>query len=627
MCGLIAVINRNSNRVEKRRLSIARDTMTHRGPDDSGMFVEKNVGLGFRRLSIQDLSPLGHQPMESRDGELVIVFNGEIFNFIELRSELSGHGYTFRSSSDTEVLLAAYQHWGDDCVNHLNGMWAFLIFHRRLGRVFGSRDRYGIKPLYYFENADEFVFASEIKAIRNYCGTAFSVNSVTTGCFMVSNRLDDSPSTFFDGIYQLPPGHSFRIEPGGSFSLKRYYSLPQTVADSTANPEEYAELFNNAVKIRLRSDVAVGVTLSGGLDSSSIICAMAKNLRDTSTLNAFSFTEPGYDESRFLNDTIAQTGANMFSDRLQPRKLWDTLDHVLHIHDEPLHSMTALVGYELMALARRNGVTVVLGGQGADETLGGYNVYFSAMRQSLLRDRKARLLWKDLTDFAESNSSNPIRLLLQELWIKLKTQIRQHNATGPLLSGPAPQPEMASWLAPEIARSELDRIKVKEQRYGECLEDSLLRSVMESPLPKYLRIEDRNSMGNSVEARLPFLDFRLVDAAFRAPAEWKLRGRWNKYLLREAMKNKIPESVVSRVDKFGFPTPIDEWVRNDLKEPIMDVLASSEFRGMGEFEHRKILSRAQQHMAGEHNHGANLFKIAQFVRWKSTITALGAVGT
>src|SRR6266581_4433940 len=278
MCGLVVMLGLAGRKADAAALTRMAQRIAHRGPDDSGLYLERQVGFGLPRLSILDLSPTGHQPMCSEDGQLVIVFNGEIYNYIELRDELRAAGYCFRSTSDTEVLLAAYRHWGPECLTRLNGMWAFVIHDRRRGVLLGARDRFGVKPLFVHRAKDCWLLASEVKAILDSGLYARDTNWQVAADFLIHGKLDETPATFYAGIDQVPPGCAFELRLDGTWRQWTYWSLGAIEPEPVPDVEEtIAELFEDAVRIRLRSDVPVGVCLSGGLDSTAIICAMARN--------------------------------------------------------------------------------------------------------------------------------------------------------------------------------------------------------------------------------------------------------------------------------------------------------------------------------------------------------------
>jgi len=619
MCGFVALIGKHGAQAERHVVKHATDLIEHRGPDEEGFYFEADIGFGFRRLSILDLSTAGHQPMFSDDGNFVIIFNGEIFNYIELREELTRKGYAFRSTGDTEVLLNAFREWGNDCVNRLNGMWAFLIHDRQRNTLFGARDRFGIKPLYFHDDSKWLMLASEIKAIRDSGIYRKDQNWKTVARYFVNGELDGTEDTFYRDIYQIMPGTAFEIDQNRVLHRWSFWSIPEENQAPDSNPvEAFERLFVDTVKLRMRSDVPVGVTLSGGLDSTSIICCMS-DLKSAlpggsaEPTMAFSFNDRDFDESRFLRDTVEQTRVDLKNLSTDPMHVWEALPEVLWHHDEPVHSMTALVGYQLMKLARSCGVKVVLTGQGADETLAGYPSYFSNYRQSLINNGRWGYLWNDLRAFTTAHSGQPGRLLRSEIERNIKNRLSHLSCyRQQVLRKRKQQILQNDWFSPDLIR------EIKLQDHGPLdisLAGALATSVTEQPLPLYLRIEDRNSMAASVEARLPFLDYRLVSLAFSLPATWKIKGPWNKFILRQAMKNRIPKSVSQRIDKFGFPTPVDRWLRTTLHEPVRSVLDSSSTRERGIYNHKRIIADCEQHRLGNIEAGARLFDIAQYELW------------
>ena len=404
MCGFAAMIGLNGRKADPSAVERMAYSLQHRGPDEKGSFVEGSVGFGFRRLSILDLSPAGHQPMVSADKKKVLLFNGEIFNYVELREELQARGHVFKSSGDSEVLLAAYCEWGQACLPKLNGMWAFLIYDIGNHKIFGARDRFGVKPLYRYWSSDCVFFGSEIKAILTSGHYRHSINWKVASRFLVERRLDVDEETFYEGIEQVQAGSAFEIYLNGTHKAWRYWSLDSVQTGVIEKPSaDFYELFHDAVRIRMRSDVPVGVCLSGGLDSTSILCSMAKVSSIQSaqnSLEAFSYVSQEHDESRYIADTIQMTGAHLNKLELDPSLLLSKLERVLWYHDEPVHSMTALIGFELMGLAARTGVKVVLNGQGADETIAGYHSFFLHHWGGLIREGKLFETWKEIQAYA-----------------------------------------------------------------------------------------------------------------------------------------------------------------------------------------------------------------------------------
>jgi asparagine synthase (glutamine-hydrolysing) len=595
------------------------DILFHRGPDDSGTLIEGQVAFGFRRLSILDLERTGHQPMSSTDGSCTIIFNGEIYNFVELRERLESRGYRFRSTGDTEVLLNAYCEWGEECLPMLNGMWAFLIYDRRRNRIFGSRDRVGIKPLFMHRGKREVLFASEIKAIRASGLYKTEIDWSTAGDFLVRRKLDETYRSFFAGIEQIPPGSGFTLSPDGQMQLWSFWSLSEPRAQSESIAiERYAEIFEDSVRLHKRSDVPLAVFLSGGIDSTSILCSLARN-RETSSVNiqdrlkALSFMDPRYDESRFINDTIKQAGAELERVDYSSQNIWEDLGKVLWFHDEPVHSTTALIGYRLSQAAADNGIKVILNGQGADETGAGYPSYFEGYWQTLLATSGPKALLGDLQDYSQFWGGSPAKLFSRVLMQTIAARAYYFRNYQRMRSWLGLQHDRRhSWFSSDF----LSKLSPREtSRTALFYLDPLLQhSVERSPLPLYLRIEDRNSMAHSVEIRVPFLDHRLVEHIFSIPGQYKMRGPLNKYIIREAMRGKIPDSVHDRHDKMGFPSPEGVWMA-ELEENIRDMLNSQFAAEIGIFDLAHIRRDFERHCKGEVRIGREIFNVLQFLIW------------
>ncbi len=625
MCGIVGVLGLNgaADPHVVRRMSLA---LRHRGPDADGVYLEGAIGLGFRRLSILDLTPTGDQPMLSDDRRLALVFNGEIYNYVELRRELQALGHRFRSTGDTEVLLHAYQEWGRDCLRRLNGMWAFLIHDARNGTIFGSRDRFGVKPLYRCRTRDAVLLASEIKAIRAsglYRGGP-NWEAVSRSLRRRLDLVEDTGETFYAGIEQVPAGSAFELRPSGEFAEWRFWSLnelPQTTV--TDPPAQFRELFEDAVRLRMRSDVPVGVSLSGGLDSTSIISVMAnaraaaRSIPLDASLQAFSFMSAEFDEdpeAPYISQTVEQTGAELRHVDVDARRLWDNLERFTWFQDEPVHSLAAMVSFEVYALAAANGVKVVLSGSGSDEVIAGYPNYFADYWRTLLQAVRLRRLWQEIDSFAHVHQGARAALLRRTVRHFCGVHLRRtkpyralgsHRRRAALRANP--------WFTPEVHVTDFEQAAGMDS----SLDASLRRSVERSPLPLYLRIEDRNSMAHSVEARLPFLDYRLVSLVFQLPPDWKLRGPWTKYVLREAMRGCIPDAVRTRAVKMGFAIPAAHWFRTALYEPMQDLLASARTRGRGLYNVDAIRRDLQKHREGGVDVADALFTVAQLESWLS----------
>lgn len=615
MCGFVAIISACGQPVDAAMLERMTGLLAHRGPDGSGRFLDGTVGFGFRRLAIFDLGATGDQPMVSPDGRHVIVFNGAIYNFIELRAELEALGHVFRSTGDTEVLLAAWREWGRDCLPRLNGMWAFLIYDRLERRVFGARDRFGVKPLFWYRDAERLIFTSEIKAVRDAGVARLELDWHTIADHLLEDRLDAHERTLYTGVRRVPAGSAFEVDSTGRMRSWQYWSLPESAAalPSPRDPgQAYAELFDDAVRLRMRSDVPVGVLLSGGLDSSTIMCSMARQLGPRAArqvdLFALCYMDPEFDESSYISATLQQSGGTLERLETSPQALWDALGEHLWHQDEPVHSFSSVVVHQLMKLARARGVKVVLNGQGADEVLAGYRSYFSDYWLELMRAGRFATARREMEAFARGNGQPANGLFPRTLQTFMSQML--HGLPG--YASLARQRRRAAlvrdgWVSTEVRNHWVPA----EQGVAGTLNEALRWSLERAHLPLYLRTEDRNSMAHGVELRLPFLDYRLVSLAFRLGSEWKIRGEYTKVLLREAMRHRIPENVRSRVQKFGFPTAVDQWFRGALLEPLRDLIASRVVRESGLWNLAQVERDLQRHQRGEANLSGRLFDVAQ----------------
>lgn len=607
MCGFGCIVEFGDAQPSSEALARLSTSLVHRGPDDHGQFVHGNVGMVFRRLAIIDLSSDAHQPMLDASGRYAIVFNGEIFNYLELRRELEGKGHVFRSSSDTEVLLHAYIEWKQDCLARLNGMWSFVILDLQSRECFVARDRFGVKPLYLARTRDRLIIASEVSAIVRSGRYDLRINRKTVAQYLYFGDLDHTADTFCDGISAVPPGSWFTVDATGGTRGGRYWELP-TDADNNPDPREFAELFHDSVKLRLRSDVPVGVFLSGGLDSTSILCEAAAQRGAGAPLDAYAFMSPDYDETRYIRDTIQQTGANLVPLELDDAGLWARLLQMIAHQDGPVHTPSALIGYCLCELAASRGTKVVLNGQGADETLAGYPSYFANHWQSLLGAGRVRSLHVQLSAYG-AHHGLAMRSQLQRvfaLWFR-----RQCNRLAPYRWAAAMRHGRAQHTHP-LYRSELADALPRYRGHAGAggIGEVLRRSVTDGPLPLYLRVEDRNSMAHSIEARLPFLDYRVVNWAMGIAGTRKMEGYWNKVLLREAMRGRIPESVRMRPDKMGFETPDAKWIRA-WAPAIEAIFRSTSFAQRGYFHVDNLLATLKRHVDGTREAHVDLFRALQ----------------
>lgn len=603
MCGIAGILQLDDGRLDYSLLEAMTTALAHRGPDGEGYVLlapgnrEKplavigklsdsvrdevglfRVGLGHRRLAIIDLSPLGHQPMGTDDGLLWITYNGEVYNAPELRRELMAAGSRFRSATDTEVVLESYRHWGPSCLGRLNGMFAFALWDERARTLFCVRDRFGIKPFYYRHDGSRFMFASEIKALLQDPACPRTPNHRAIHDYLTEGRQDHSTETFFQGIHQLTSGECLTVhqDRSGRAILARERWWRPAAGTEAMCPVEAAvrmrELTEDSVRVALRADVSIGSCLSGGLDSSTIVCLMSR-LIAAGTLQTFSFytQDPRYDERPYIRAVQAQTGVTSHEVSLGAHALAAILPDVLWHQDEPFGGTSILAQWQVMQTAARAGIKVLLDGQGADELLLGYPRYIGSKLADLIRHghwgtgirewRAWRRVHGGLPQAALANLAQG--LLPHRLVQRLRARM-----TG-----------AASWLDPQFARDYGNGCPTTDfpAEGLSVLSAHRLRTLVQD-LPALLHFADRNAMAFSVEARLPFLDHRLVEWLLRLPPELQLRDGITKRVLRDAMVEVLPEEVRLRTDKIGFATPEDHWLRNALRSEIEAALHSDSMR-------------------------------------------------
>lgn len=604
MCGICGIINLNHNPVQQVSIREMMGKMKHRGPDDEGVFTEENVGLGFVRLSIIDLSPAGHQPKISDDQRYVIVFNGEIFNYIELREELILEGISFSTKTDTEVLLKAYIHWGEECMHRFNGMWAFAIYDRTEKSIFAARDRYGVKPFYYINTADCFAFCSEIPPLLTLSQNKPEPDFQSVFDYLIFSRTDQTESTFFKNIKKLQHATKLKIA-NGKIEISKWYDLRQRVQQTKGftSADEYRQLFSSAVGLRLRSDVPVGVCLSGGLDSSSIVSVLLKDFKknDLHTFSAVYSKGQTGDETEFITEYNSQL-QNMYFTTPDANTLLGDLDNFIIAHGEPIPSTSPYAQYSVMKLAHKK-VVVTLDGQGADEKLAGYHYFFGFFFKDLLRGLKIFRLISEIAAYLKNHRSlfGIKTFVFFLLPAKLRTSLRMDEK---------------GYLNAEFAQKFKGTNTIAGNLYGsESLNDALL-DHFEYKLEHLLKWEDRNSMHFSLEARVPFLDFRLVEKTLASSSNWVIRKGMTKYILRQAMRGILPEKIRMRKDKIGFGTPEDEWFRtSEWQKIIFDILKSKTFADRKIINPAEALLQYNRHLKKEINVSKEIWKWVHLELW------------
>jgi asparagine synthase (glutamine-hydrolysing) len=587
-------------------------TLAHRGPDDIGSFAGDGCALGFRRLSIIDLSDAGSQPFASDDGRFRLIHNGEIYNYVELRSELEGGGRRFRSATDTEVVLAAFERWGERCVERFNGMWAFAIWDGLERRLFCSRDRFGIKPFYYRFANGRLSFASELQAFTADPEARLEPNLHAVREYLDQAYLDHTARTFLAGIHRLPPAHSLVLDDRG-LRIEPYWRLESGRAPADA-ASAVRELFVDSVRLQLRSDVTVGTALSGGLDSSAIAATVDHLLRTDPqnaravgprqrTFTAY-FDIAGFDERPYARAVVERTNAEGHWITWGARDVVAALPGIVRVHGEPSGSTSTMAGWWVMRAAREAGVTVMLDGQGGDELFGGYRAHLGFRFADLLADRRLRELRTELAGFrAEHGAGALLTATARPFAPESLTRLVRGRIRG------------GTTLVHRDLRSvkngtgdEASPFPDRFRRYRELL-------LTRRGLPELLRYEDRNSMAHGVEARVPFLDHRLVELAFSLPGHELIRGGRTKDVLRRALSDLLPPAVRERTDKLGFVTPERMWFRGALGDLAADVFASRSFAERGFFDRAAAARRLDRHRRGEIDAGMELWRALNLELW------------
>lgn len=594
MCGICGALSFEGP-VERELIARMRDVMKHRGPDDAGLYVNGSIGLGHCRLSIIDTSPAGHEPMGNENQTIWLIYNGEVYNYLELRAYLETKGHAFTSQTDAEVIIHAYEEWGEECLQRFNGMWSFALWDEREQRLFCARDRFGIKPFYYHWDGRCFRFASEIKALLVDPAVERRVNESVVYDYLARAALDHREETFFSGILRLMPAHYLTVNPE-ELKIVRYWDLdPQNVQPDSGDDADrryaarFYDLFEDSIRLRLRSDVPVGTCLSGGLDSSSVVCVANQLMfpegnpqgsevgARQKTFSAC-FNEPEYDERPFIEEVLARTGAERNFTFPSANEAFSMLNDVMWHQEEPFPSTSILAQWYVIKLARERGVKVLLDGQGGDELLAGYiGLYQLYLFMDLLTRFRLGRLAREVIGFLSHHSfpkASQLRQGALRVLSFLPSGVRRRFSN-----------EVPSWLAPEFAMAHRDRDEANaEVKYSSRFDEYLYRRLVGNGLPALLRYEDKNSMAFSIEARVPFLDYRLVEYAFSLPPYQKIRDGVTKVVLRNAMKGILPEKVRTRMGKLGFATPESIWLRTNLKGEIEAIFHSSSFRQRGYFQ-------------------------------------------
>lgn len=601
MCGIAGIIHFNHNAVAEADIQLMLDKIAHRGPDDSGIYTKNNVGLGHVRLSIIDLSSAGHQPMYSNDQRYVLVYNGEIYNYIELKDELKAN-YEFSTQTDSEVIIAAYIKWGKECLDHFNGMFSFVIYDQQNKEIFAARDRFGIKPFYYYKDSEKFVFASEIPAILEVLEGRVTADEQSIYDYLVFDRTDHTSGTFFQNITKMQHGESLCIK-DNKVTFQKWYILRDNLGKGFQSVDDFKSLLSSACKLRLRSDVPIGVCLSGGLDSSSIVSILSQKhgVHDLNTFSAIYGKGKKGDETKFIEEYKNLLG-NMYYTTPTAESLFNDLDTFINVHAEPMPTTSPYAQFKVMELAKEH-ATVLLDGQGADEHLAGYSYFFGVYFKELLSKLKPFRFLKEVLQYSKIHSSTfGLKTMLYYMLPKsLQESIRI---------------KQRGYIQKEFIAANSKKSRVLDMLYNtKSLHDNLL-DHFEYKLEHLLKWEDRNSMWFSLESRVPFLDYRLVEQVLSYPNEQLIRNGMTKQVLRDAMVDMVPENIRLRKDKMGFVTPENEWFRTEnFKELIFQILSSPSFKNRGYIDVDKAQNLFKKHLNGEIDISSEIWKWINLELW------------
>jgi asparagine synthase (glutamine-hydrolysing) len=609
MCGIAGFIDASLSPAKAETLITDMLRVTaHRGPDFSGHWSEFPVVLGHNRLSIIDLVEASNQPMHYQD--YVISFNGEIYNYLEIKAELLNIGYQFSTHSDTEVILAAYKAWGEDCVKKFMGMWAFAIWDKVNRVLFCSRDRFGIKPFYYIFGSGVFYFSSEVKALKKSPIFNGQINNRQVMRLLQLGWVDYQDETFYESVKSLPEASNL-IFKNGKIEIKRYWDLSekQQIQENSfqERKDKFKSLFEDSIKLHFRSDVEVGAALSGGLDSSSIV-AVAANMIPDKTIKTFNIYYEGsgaVDERPFVYE-LAKKYKNIDPYYYSPKddELADAFDKVIYHQDVPISGSSAISQYFVMKTAREHNVTVLLDGQGADEYLGGYMHTFNRMIGSQIQQKK---LFQALRLFQLHKKEHGLPTKEAAMVLLKSFYTASHNESG-------------------IFNYELNRLKPLLNRkfqnmsgllniqdvFKDKIDNFFYHLLFSTSLPSLLHYEDRNSMAFSLESRVPFLDHRLVEYGFSLPMEDRVKGAETKYILRQSLSGILPDAIRDRKDKKGFVTPGEnKWLRGPLKHLLEDDFSKLEYW----FPRGRLYETIENYKKGDNSKAKLVWRMVALNKW------------
>ncbi len=624
MCGIVGAVNfQREQPASMDALSAMLASLYHRGPDDEGRHVGTHVALGARRLSIIDVSG-GHQPISNEDGTAWVALNGEIFNYPPLRAQLLDRGHRLATRSDTEAIVHAYEEWGDDCVHHLNGQFAFAIWDKAKERLLLARDRVGIKPLHYAVQDGTLVFGSELKAVLAYPGIRREIDLEALDQYLTYEHVP-APRTIFQGVSKLLPGYMLIFDRAGMRTQQYWdYDLAQSEAPSALTQSQWEELFRDtlcqAVEMELMSDVPLGVFLSGGIDSSAIAAYMAQQGGRQVQSFSITFDDPSFDESGYARQAAAHLGTQHHEQMLTQSMMWDLVPNIANLLDEPLGDSSFIPCYLLAKFAREH-VTVALGGDGGDELLAGYSTiqghrvaeHYNRL-PAALRERVIQPLVHRLP-VSNNNLTTEFKAKRFVSSAAAAPYVRHHHWLGSFT-----QEEKAELLRPEVrAAITEDALAVAERYYNHGSARQSLNRLLYADLKLYLDTDiltkvDRSSMASSLEARVPFLNTLVLDLTARMPLNLKLKGFTRKHILRRIMRGVLPDRIINRPKK-GFNIPVAKWFRRELKGLLLATFARDKIEREGLFNYYAVQRLLDDHFAGRRDNRKLLWTLLVFELW------------
>jgi asparagine synthase (glutamine-hydrolysing) len=631
MCGITGIVDLTQKRgINQNLLRDMNDRLVHRGPDGCGFHFEPGVGFGHRRLSIIDIGG-GAQPMFNEDSSVVITYNGEIYDFADLQEELIAAGHQFRTRCDTEVIVHAWEEWGEACLQHLHGMFAFAIWDRNRQTTFIARDRFGKKPLYYsFLNDGQFVFASELKALLLHPDVQREIEPTAVEDYMTFGYIPD-PKTIFRSIHKLPPGHFLKLKHGDrKIQTQQYWDIQFDVRPGPVDEQEICDELNaklaSATRRRLISDVPLGAFLSGGVDSSAVVYAMAKVSSEPVNTCSISFGDPKYNEAQYAQEVADLLGTNHRVEQVDTDD-FGLVDRIPDIYDEPFADSSAIPTFRVCELARKH-VTVALSGDGGDEIFAGYRRYRWHMHEQFVRDRIPDSIRRSLFGLAGSfypkmdwaprvfRAKSTLQAIARDsLHAYLHSvSILPNDLHGRLFSTEFKR-ELQGYTAQEVFA----------RHAKNCDTDDSLSLIQYLDIKTYLPGDiltkvDRASMANSLEVRVPILDTDLASWACTLPSSIKLKRREGKYVFKKALEGSVPDDILYR-DKMGFAVPLASWFRGPLRQAVEERLMSDSMRSLGIFDMNFIEHLIRQHMSGARDHSPPIWALLVFEGFHRSLLA------